>query len=612
MAVPETVYREHIEHWSAERDQQQRRSDLHGNVSLALILIAFVLFGLWLWQSTVLLLVGAGVFALGFAISFTRHGGVNRALRRARELVAIGEEGLARLERNWARIPLYDATPADPTHAYAADLDLLGRASLEHLLHTPTTPAGRATLRGWLLAGADPATIQARQAAVAELAPQIELREDVAFRGRQMLGSQPTYERFLAWAESEPWLLRRPWLVWLSRLLAVAALGLLVARLANMPVGLPLGVVLVLNLLVYFATARIAEERIERVAQHQRVFIAYADMFERITEASFESGELVQIQRDFAASGMRADRQMRRLARVMPFAEVRKWMFFFPIQISTLWSLHVLWALERWQTEAGPHARRWLVVLGEFEALAALATLAFDNPNWVFPQPSTDARISAGNLGHPLLPPTVAVGNDLEVGPPGTMLLVTGSNMSGKSTLLRAIGLNVVLAQAGGPVCATTMHVPPVALATSMRVRDSLEQGVSYFMAELQRLKFVVDQAEAERDAGERTLLFLLDEILHGTNSAERLVAARAILRYLLDQGAIGAVSSHDLALADTPDLATSSTLVHFSEQFSRGPDGPAMSFDYRLKPGLAKTTNALKLMELIGLPAVVLADGRR
>jgi DNA mismatch repair ATPase MutS len=320
----------------------------------------------------------------------------------------------------------------------------------------------------------------------------------------------------------------------------------------------------------------------------------------------------------------------------MALADLRGWMFFYPIQIATLWNVHVLWLLERWQHAAGARARAWLAALGDFEALAALATLAHDNPSWIFPElydpqrPTTntqdgdqlldkqvaacafvDPKIEALNLGHPLLPPAACVGNDVTIGPPGTFLLVTGSNMSGKSTLLRAIGMNVVLAQAGGPVCATALRVPPLALASSMRVQDSLEQGISYFMAELQRLKEVVDTAAQVGQAGGiptngggRTPLFLLDEILHGTNTSERQIAARRIILHLLSLGATGAISTHDLALADAPEFAAISQSVHFTEKFTRGTDGLSMTFDYQLRPGIATSTNALKLMEMIGLPS--------
>jgi DNA mismatch repair ATPase MutS len=241
--------------------------------------------------------------------------------------------------------------------------------------------------------------------------------------------------------------------------------------------------------------------------------------------------------------------------------------------------------------------------LGQAEALAALATLAHDNPEWVFPtlEPAADT-LEAQGLGHPLLPAANRVVNDVAVGPPGTFLLVTGSNMSGKSTLLRAIGVNAVLAGAGGPVCARSLQLPPVALWTTVRVQDSLERGVSFFMAELQRLKLVVDAAREQRERGGPRVFYLLDEILQGTNTVERQIAARRIIAFLVSTGAIGAVSTHDLALADAPELAGSVRPVHFTDIVGDGVDRPVMSFDYRLRPGVATTTNALRLMELVGL----------
>jgi DNA mismatch repair ATPase MutS len=271
------------------------------------------------------------------------------------------------------------------------------------------------------------------------------------------------------------------------------------------------------------------------------------------------------------------------------------------LQLLGLWDFHVLAALERWQLASGSHARDWLDALGDAEALSALATLAYDNPDWAMPElVDGEPRVEAQSLGHPLLPARTCVSNDITVGPPGTFVIVTGSNMSGKSTLLRAIGTNVVLAQAGGPVCAASMRLTPVDIWTSIRIDDSLEAGVSLFMAELRRLKRIVDAA---RDpARPRPLLYLLDEILHGTNTAERRVAARRVVTYLLDAGAIGAVTTHDLTLADDPTLERAAERVHFTERFVQENGRTTMTFDYRLRPGLATSANALKLLALIGL----------
>jgi DNA mismatch repair ATPase MutS len=296
-----------------------------------------------------------------------------------------------------------------------------------------------------------------------------------------------------------------------------------------------------------------------------------------------------------------ASRMVFRLARLAQWSELRRSaaLLHFPIQALTLWDFHVLFGLERWRRRWGRHVREWFEALAEVDALATLAAIHHDEPGWALPEIDYDAHaIEARELGHPLIASERRVGNDVTIGPPGTVLLVTGSNMSGKSTLLRAIGVNVLLAQAGAPVCAKGFTLPPCDLQTSLRIQDSLERGVSYFMAALARLKAVVDAADRARD-DRRRVVYLLDEVLQGTNSAERATAVRAIGRHLLDAGAIGAMTTHDLSIAPEEPFASHARLVHFSEQVHS--DG-SMTFDYILRDGLATSRNALRLMELIGL----------
>jgi hypothetical protein len=641
--APEATYLRRRAEFGAIRDRYERRSYRNANLSLALIGGALLCGGLWLWRGSPLLLAAAALLGLGFAISFIAHGRVDQTLRRYAELHAISAEGLLRLGRDWAALPLRqpiesqqarpqrrersiygqifapftltqqppDPVPDQPASpAVAADLDLLGHASLQHLLCTPATQVGLATLRDWLVAPAAPGAARARQSAVAELAPLIDLRDQFALRGRLIGAAESDYARFATWATRPDWQRARGWLLAAARALPPITLLLALAQVLGLTswplwlVGLAVGLVLTQTV------GRSVDRLIDEVAERQELFATYADLFGLLGAQRFDAPELRRLQAELTAGELSAEAQVRRLSRLMALADLRGWMFFYPIQLATLWNVHVLWLLERWRGVSGGRVAGWLAALGEFEALAALATLAHDQPGWVFPElldsyvaPGTPV-VEARALGHPLLPPAVCVGNDVAVGPPGRVLLVTGSNMSGKSTLLRAIGLNVVLAQAGGPVCAAGLRLRPAVLATSMRVQDSLEQGVSYFMAELRRLKEVVEVAEQAQAGGGRVALFLLDEILHGTNTSERQIAARRIILYLLGLGATGAVSTHDLALAAAPELAPVSDLVHFAEQFTRGADGLTMTFDYRLRPGVATSTNALKLMEMIGLPA--------
>jgi hypothetical protein len=612
---PTAVYVARRDRYAAVRAGLERRATINGNVSLALVVAAVVGVGLAIWQGGPLFISIAALLGLGFVGAYLSHGRLTRRRDELGELAAINEEGLRRLARDWSGLPLRAPAGPPPEHAYAADLDLLGHASLQHLLSTPDTPAGRSILQRWLLVPAPAPIVRARQAGAAELAPRVDLREALALAGRRIGPAQPDYERFLDWAEREVWLSRRPALVWTPRLLAVVALGLVVAQLSGL---LPYPV-WVVAALVDVAFDQLAgggvRATLEEVAARQGGLGAFARLFDTISGEGFTAEELRRIQADLGSGGGSAGKQMARLGRIMGLAELRRSQFFFLIQALTLWNYHVLWLLERWQRANGRHARVWLAAAGDFEALAALAALAHDHPSWTFPEltaPASSAEVlRAEGLGHPLLPPAACVGNAVSVGPPGRFLLVTGSNMSGKSTLLRAIGVNVALAQAGGPVCAAQMALRPVRLATTIRVQDSLEAGVSVFMAELLRLKVVVEAARQVKAAPpERApvLLFLLDEILHGTNTHERQVAARHVLRHLLDLGATGALSTHDLTLAEPPDIAARACAVYFTERFERGPDGPIMGFDYTLRAGLATSTNALKLMEIIGLPV---EDGR-
>ncbi|MCA1563354.1 MAG: hypothetical protein LC804_24905 [Acidobacteria bacterium] len=354
-----------------------------------------------------------------------------------------------------------------------------------------------------------------------------------------------------------------------------------------------------------FALAGRIHAAFDRAFSGQRVFEHYARMFALVTSGSFGAPLLAAQRSSLRLGGMAADQQMLRLHRIMSSADLRfsAGLLYFLVQAFTLWDLHVGVALERWRQRAGCHAREWMSALGVVDALASLAALRHDQPGWVFPEIVENARphIRATGLGHPLIADAARVANDVEIGPPGTVLLVTGSNMSGKSTLLRAIGLNLVLAQAGGPVCASWLQVPAADLHTSMRVQDSLELGLSYFMAALARLKALLQTAREARARG-RPFVFLLDEILQGTNSAERQVAVRLVVERLLADEAIGAITTHDLTLAQTKELTTAARLVHFSETIAEGRGGSRMSFDYTLRPGLATSRNALALMRMIGI----------
>jgi hypothetical protein len=599
---PVEIYRERAARFTADFDRETERWNLIGNVRL-LVFLAAVAALIWgIWNGITLLWVAGIALAIAFFVLVGYHTRVGQARRRAQELCAINNEAILRVERNWDELPLRHAIRARPGDPYAGDLDIFGPASLMHLLETGATFMGEATLAGWLQAAAPPETIRARQPAVQELTGMIDLRDELALRGRLMGEEKPDPAPFLEWAEEEPWLARRGWLTWVavgSVLLLWALVFAQLSGLVSYPWWFLVGAA---NLLFTLRTEKSIYDKIARARSGQRDFRHYAGAFELLSRTNFRSPEMERLQADMTVDGIPAHDALRRLDRITRFELPESSQLYLVTQAATLWNVHLLRFLERWQSKNGKYVRRWLETLGEAEALAALGGLSHANPAWRFPSVDPEAgSLEATQLGHPLLPPAVRVDNDVTVGPPGTFLLVTGSNMSGKSTLLRAIGVNIVLAQAGGPVCATTLRMPPVSLWSSMRVEDSLARGVSYFMAELERLKQIVDAARAAQEEGPR-LFYLLDEILQGTNTAERQIAARRVILYLVEHGALGAVSTHDLTLADAPEVAEVARPVHFTETIHDGAAGARMTFDYKLLPGIATSTNALKLMQIVGL----------
>jgi hypothetical protein len=586
-------------------------------------------------------LVAAGLLGAVFAVAVAMDARLSRRIGREAALGGVFERALARRERDWRALDALAPAPPpvelpDPPPAFVRDLHLFGHASLFRLLGTPGTAVGRRALSGWLAqppAAAElPAEVASRQGAARALAPELDWRaglEAIAWGAPKARSSErerarveraadwdaehaaSSLDRFYEWLEGEPWLLRRPLLLWTVRALAVAtpvSFALWLAGLLAWPLWVPLAIAAYLLSAVF--TERM-HEAFDRATAGGDGLRGHGELLRWLEGLPGDAPRLDELRARLATDGRSAAAWMDRLERLTVLADARRGLIHFFIQVLFLWDFHLQERFERWRRAAGPAARGWLEALGEVEALTALAAVAHAQPEWAFPRVDPEARgFEARALGHPLLPDARRVGNDVTVGPPGSFLLVTGSNMSGKTTLLRAIGTNAVLAQAGAPVCASELRMPPLALATSIAVEDSLEAGVSFFLAELLRLKAVVEAAQAgagRGEAGRRRVLYLLDEVLRGTNSAERRVAVGRVIGRLLALGAIGAVTTHDLEVlgeeGEEGRLAEAAVPIHFRETVRPRPEGGAdMTFDYRARPGIATTTNALRLLEAVGL----------
>ena len=592
--------KENLEALAREGDLRSRRiSTLRLVTLLPAIALALVLgFG---YLPSVLWWLAAALAATFVGLVVT-HVRLDRTQRRLEAGISFHRWALSRIEGDFAQYPARGERFASDDHPYTVDLGIFGDASLFQLLDTTHTRRGEERLASWLSIPSPIAVVSERQQAIRELAQHTALRENLAVEGALIAVDKPNPDPMLGWAESEPVISAVPFIrVTAFALPIVTALSFGLALSDVIPGGFAWGA-LGLQWLYGLSLLGKIEPIAGKVSSREGALARYRSMLELIEGAEFGAPYLVNLRRRVLPSTeapAKASTELRRLSAIVGFLDARQneafRLFTGPL---LMWDVHCLLALETWQRRAGKKVRPWLEAIGEFEALSSLAGFAYDHPSYVFPQISSEPTFRARRLGHPLIAARHRVTNDVALRGAGTALLVTGSNMSGKSTLLRAMGINTVLALAGAPVSADEFHVGIFELRTSMWARDSLAKGVSHFYAELEKLKRVVDGIEAPH-----TLLFLLDEILQGTNSRERVIGARSVLRFLLAHGAMGAVSTHDVGLLELEaELDAKLDKVHFEEQITEAQGASAMTFDYQLRPGVVRSTNALRLMKRVGI----------
>jgi hypothetical protein len=533
--------------------------------------------------------------ALVFGALLLVHDRVIRRRERAERAVAFYERGLARIAHRFAGTGEPGERFRDPRHPYAEDLDLFGRGSLFELLCAARTREGEERLAAWLLAPAAPAEVRERQQAVAELRERLDLREDLAVLGEDVRAGLHA-AALRRWGEapaafSRPTLLRA-----LGAALSALSLAALWLWIRGDSGPLPfLGALVVQALFAHALRAPVARV-VGAVDLPARDLALLSELLARLEAERPASARLTALRAELDGDGHPPSKRIAQLRLRVDLLEARRNQLFAPLAALLLWKTQCALALEAWRRGGGPAVGRWIDAVGEIEALASLAGFAGERADARFPELAEGApRFEAAGLGHPLIPPRRCVRNDLRLGAEPAVLVVSGSNMSGKSTFLRSAGTAAVLAQAGAPVCAERLALSPLQVGASLRVQDSLQEGTSRFQAELLRLRAVKELAER----GAPPVLFLLDEILHGTNSHDRALGAEAVVRGLVERGAMGLVTTHDLALARVADaLAPRAANVHFEDQMVDG----RMVFDYRLRPGVVTRGNALELMRAMGL----------
>jgi hypothetical protein len=604
---PRAEYLRRLEDRKQRRDALGWREGLAGNgrvlVFLGGLVLAWLAFGAGLLSGWWLL-----VPAVLFTVLLFHHEKITRAWHRATRAVAFYEAGLARLDGRWQGQGQPGRHYVEDTHPCAADLDLFGPGSLFELLCTARTRAGEDTLAGWLLTPAHAEEVRARQGAVAELRDRLDLREDLALLGAEA-SAGVDFTAVVGWGAADP-ILEPRWPRWLALAVGIVALVAAVQWLLGDWPAAALAGIIVAELALTAWLGPSVRTVLRTVEERARDLALLASVLRRLEQAEFTSPRLTELKADLVGPvspagpelpksplGSRGlpSQRIAALSNLVDLLNSRRNQLFLPFALLLLWGTQMAYALETWRSASGKAIGTWLDVVGKFEALCALAGYAYENPDDPFPEVTAGPACFEGEgLGHPLLPIDGCVRNDLCLGGESRLLVVSGSNMSGKSTFLRTAGVNAVLALAGAPVRARRLRLSPLAVGATLRIQDSLQAGRSRFYAELLRVRQLVDLAR-----GTPPLFFLLDEIFAGTNSHDRRIGAEAVVGGLVEAGAIGLITTHDLALTHIADhLAPRAANVHFADHLVDG----AMTFDFRLRPGVVQHSNALALMRAVGL----------
>ncbi len=481
-------------------------------------------------------------------------------------------------------------------HPYSNDLDIFGRASLFQYINRTTSEAGSKQLANDLKYPAAIELIQKRQKSIKELSTKTLWRQDVQATGRKTRITFSTKTRLEEWMREPPVFSKfKPW-KWLRYVLPITILSIVTLYIFDLAGN----GIFYLSLFIFAAIAyqinKIIAPLHEKLSKIADELNTLSESIAHIEKANFESDLLKKLQSGFIENNRKASEDIYLIKKILDKLDLRyNLVISAPLNILLLWNLQQVLDLEKWKATQQNNIDQWFDTLGNFEALSSFATLYFNQPEWIFPTIVPGYfSIEGKEIGHPLIPENKRVNNFIDIPSNAELMLVTGSNMAGKSTYLRSIGVNVVLAMAGAPVCATYFNVSHVQIISSMRITDNLEESTSTFYAELKKLKTIIEKV----NAGERVFI-LLDEILRGTNSLDRHTGSKALIKQLIKHKAAGIIATHDLELADLKNEYPENMLnYHFDVQVSND----ELYFDYRLKPGVCKSLNASILMKKIGI----------
>jgi Na+-transporting methylmalonyl-CoA/oxaloacetate decarboxylase beta subunit len=573
--------------------RQERQHIRIGNAKLATVVAGVVV--VWLALARHLFPLSWVLVPLGlYAVLAVIHERVLRARSRAERAAAFYRHGIARIEDRWVGMGNVGERFHDDKHVYAEDVDLFGRGGLFELLCMARTPMGEQRLADWLCAAAPVPVVLERQSMVAELREKLDLREDLALAGEELRGSlNPA--ALTKWAEGKRVLPTALWRV-AAMLLVLAMLGTLIYGAYSSDYG-PVIIILAIEAGLWRSFKQRVQDVIGTLNADAKGLALFSATLARLESETFASPRLRKFVDDLKEGGTRASVAIGRLARIAYWIEANGTFMMKLLDVPFLITIQVAFAAERWRGHWGRRMSSWIDAVAEIEALLSLAAYSWEHPRDPFPEfadPADGPFYDGDQLGHPLIPQDRCVTNSVRLSSANRILMVSGSNMSGKSTFLRVVGVNAVLAMAGAPIRGKSMRLSPFLLGTRLRTVDSLQENRSGFYTEILRIRQVFDLTGQERP-----VLFLFDEMLEGTNSKDRRIGAEGLLDAFLKRGAVGIVTTHDLALTEiTGELGAAVSNAHLQDYVEEG----RMRFDYKLRPGVVARSNAIELMRLVGL----------
>lgn len=593
MMSPREVYTTREAEFRSSSERLRKLSDRLSLARLVAFIGGLILFAVLLSVSVVAAITALTIALILFAWLVIRSDTTEKSRKRFLHLAEINRLELKCIDGDFSGYkPGEEYFERD--HPYSYDLDIFGKASLfQYICRTTSKPASD-LLAEYLRQSASREEILRRQEAVAELQPLTDWRQELITLGYLNAGAGNDPAPLLQWLRSDDTftnIMREKIITGCLSLLALASV-ILVIR--GMPAAI-LTPVFTVNFIFYFTRFKRISKLQEQVSRSSDLLRSYSEIIRLIENEQFTAPLLQTLQGSFKDS-ITASFRIRQLSKLVGRLDWRLNMLLSaPLNLLFFTDIHFCLALERWKREHALRIPEWFAAMAEFEVLASLANTAFNNPGWVLPTVTDDWFVfSAKEMGHPLIPADRRISNDFSVEGPGKAIVITGSNMSGKSTFLRTCGINAVLAFCGAPACASSFTVSYVRLHSSMRISDSLEENISSFYAELRRLRAIISGAESDPKA-----FLLLDEILRGTNSDDRYTGSVALIKQLTGYGSVVMVATHDLRLAglekELPDAIEN---YHFDVKVS----GEELFFDYRLTPGVCSSFNASLLMKKMGI----------